>query len=304
MAAPPAELREAYARCEALARARQENFPVLSEYISPEHSHHLAAVYAFCRIADDAADESKNSAEALSKLAFLEGEVHRVFSNERPTSPEFVALQNTARERKLTIEPFLQLLDAFRQDQTKTRYHHWEELLDYSKRSANPVGALVLSTVGELPGVDPAADREKLRLSNLICTGLQLANFWQDAARDYKKGRIYIPADAMTRRGVREEDFANGNINDSFRRMMAELCDRTEPMFAEGCALADLVSKRLKIPILAFSIAGSELLNRIRAANYDILNKRPEIGDLPLKKILAKAAAASFLPALRPKVKK
>lgn len=296
-AGPPPDLREAYARCEELARSRRENFPVLSQYISPEHAHHLAAVYGFCRIADDAADESGSTGAALENLNSIEAEIGRVFGAEEPHTLEMRALKNTVRERKLDKEPFLQLIDAFRQDQTKTTYNNWEELLDYSRRSANPVGRLVLATVGEL---DAGGAAEKLQLSDSICTGLQLANFWQDVARDHEKGRIYIPADAMAAHGVTRESIGRREASDAFRELLASLCDRTAPLFAEGAGLAQRVTRRLRIPILAFAIAGTELLDRIRAADYDIYNKRPEIGDLPLKTILAKAAAASFLPVFRP----
>ncbi|MBI3818648.1 MAG: squalene synthase HpnC [Planctomycetes bacterium] len=295
------ELQIAYAQCESLARGRRENFPVLSQYIGREHAHHLAAVYAFCRIADDAADESNNPAEALQRLEELRREIELIYSGSRPRRLELRALGNTAIERGLQKSEFTDLLDAFCQDQTKTRYANWAELLEYSRRSANPVGRLVLATIGELGG---GAAAEKLNLSDRVCTGLQLANFWQDVAADYKKGRIYIPADAMARHAVDESCIRDARCDERFRALMDELCETTRPMFVEGAALADLVGRRMRVPILAFAIAGADLLDRIRAAEYDIYNRRPEIGDLPLKRILAKAAAASFLPILRPKLKK
>jgi squalene synthase HpnC len=305
MVSIPPDLAAAYQRCEALAKERLENFPVLSEHLSPEHSHHLAAVYAFCRNADDAADETSNPQQALEKLAALGAEVEDAFAGRAPKTLEMRALAHTIRERGLSKPPFLDLLDAFRQDQRKTRHENWESLLDYSRRSANPVGRLVLETVGELSNprsVGEANDRaRKLELSDRICTGLQLANFWQDVGPDFAKGRIYLPADAMARHGVDEATLAARQATPAFRALLSELCDRTRPLFAEGCALSDLVEKRLRIPILAFSIAGDELLRRIAAASYDVFGARPQIGDLPLKKILAKAAAARWIPALRPR---
>jgi squalene synthase HpnC len=293
------ELRESYARCEALARSRLENFPVLSHHISPGHSHHLAAVYAYCRLADDAADESGSPALALAQLDGIRADLDAVFGEHRPRRPEFLALQATVRERGLSREPFEQLLDAFRQDQSKTRYATMAELLHYAERSANPVGRLVLAVTGELE----SGRDEKTRRSDAICTGLQLANFWQDVAADHAKGRIYIPAEAMDGAGVAETDVAASRCTPAFRQMMSSLCDATEPYFVEGAALADLVAPPMRIPILAFAIAGQELLQRIRAADFDIFSRRPSIGDLPLKRILAKAAAARFLGVFRPRIR-
>ncbi|MFN0207368.1 MAG: squalene synthase HpnC [Planctomycetota bacterium] len=301
--APPAsELKISYEKCELLAQSRLENFPVLSNYISPEHSHHLAAVYAFCRIADDAADECETALQALQKLDAIHNDLDCVFGVKRPAMFEFLALQATVRERRLSRRPFEQLLDAFRQDQRKTRYETWDELIDYSKRSANPVGELVLSTAGEFENADIVNHQKKIELSNQICTGLQLANFWQDISKDYKIGRIYIPADAMARHGVSESDIAGERCTPAFCSLLAELCNLTEPLFVEGSSLADIVGSRLKIPILAFAIAGHELIQRIRAAKFDVFTRRPEIGELPLKKILARAAAARFIRSFRPKI--
>jgi squalene synthase HpnC len=270
----------------------------LSEYVAREHARHLAALYAFCRLADDAADESPTPAKALEALDALALDLDRVFAGGRPELVEMRALQATVRERRLTRAGFEELLDAFRQDQVKTRYATWEELLDYSRRSANPVGRLVLEVLGETgPG---RQDPDKLGRSDLVCTGLQLANFWQDVGQDFAKGRVYVPKDAMDRHGVREVDLAREDATPGFRQLLAELCDRTRPMFTEGAKLADLVAPRLRIPILAFALAGSELLTRLRDAGYDVFTRRPEIGQLPLKKILAKAAAARWIPAFRP----
>ncbi|MBL8693981.1 MAG: squalene synthase HpnC [Planctomycetes bacterium] len=295
MAGIPRELVDAYRRCEQLATRRLENFPVLSEYLPAELIPHFAAVYAYCRRADDAGDESPSPAQALAALDELEAEVHRCFDG-TPKTPEMAALAHTIAVKRLPKQPFLDLLSAFRQDQTKTRYESWEELLNYCKRSADPVGRLVLALLGEAP-----SDERKGALSDAICTGLQMANFWQDVGPDLKKGRIYIPADLMARHGVREADLAAASASPALRAALKDLCDRTDPLFSRGAALADLVEKKLRIPILAFAIAGQELLKRIREVDYDVLARRPSAGDLPLKTILAKAAAARFLPFFRPK---
>lgn len=290
--AVPPSLRDAYARCEALANRRIENFPVLSSYISKEHAHHLAAVYAFCRMADDAADESASPAAALDTLTTFRRFVDLVFEGTEvdrgALPPEFQALSATVAGRRLPRIYFTDLLDAFVQDQTQTRHDSLESLLNYSKKSANPVGRLVLATVGE------ELTNEKLEASDLICTGLQLANFWQDVAVDYSKNRVYIPRDYMERHGVPEQDIARGVATPAFRAMLAELCHVTDPMFVRGARLGRLVGPRLRIPILAFAIAGRELLQRIRAVDYDIFTKRPGTGSLPLRRILVKAAAARF----------
>ncbi|HKE00225.1 MAG TPA: squalene synthase HpnC [Planctomycetota bacterium] len=291
-------LRDAYARCERIARERVENFPVLSEHLAPELIPHFAAVYAFCRIADDAGDESGSPEAATARLDALERELRAAFAGSPPT-PEMTALAATAAEKRLPIEPFLALLSAFRQDQTKTRYADWDDLLDYCTRSANPVGELVLRLLDEVPSRD---DGRKLAKSNAICTGLQLANFWQDVARDWAKGRIYAPLADLERHGVAEDQIARGVCDDRFRTLLASLCDRTDALFAEGASLADLVAKRHRIPVLAFALAGQGLLKRIREARYDVFSKRPEISSGQAKAILARAVAARWIPALRPKV--
>ena len=230
-------------------------------------------------------------------LANLEREIGCIYSGETPQILELRALAHTIAERGLSNQPFLDLLDAFRQDQRKSRYADWAELLDYCRRSANPVGRLVLETVGELGGADAG---RKIALSDSICTGLQLANFWQDVAKDFALGRIYIPADAMARHGVDEAAIARGEA-----RPGSAACSRDcaiEPSRSSPRERAGRPDREAaEIPILAFAIAGQELLRRIREAGFDVFHRRPEIGNLPIQKILAKAAAARWIPAFRPK---
>ncbi len=301
-------LQSAYAHCESIARRRLENFPVLSEHLPADRVPHFAAVYAWCRGADDEADESASPAEALEKLEARARELDRIFREgdgdgpiaPKPVAPESLALRATVRTLRLPRKPFDDLLSAFRQDQSKTRYADWDELLDYCSRSAHPVGRLVLGIFEELTG-DPARDRFLLEPSDALCTGLQLVNFWQDVARDLRKGRVYLPQESLERHGVRDADLAAPTASAALRACVREACERTAPCFADGAALSDRVSKGLRIPVLAFAIAGDELLSRIAAARYDVLAARPRIGRVHLAKILARAAAARWIAAFRPR---
>src|SRR5690606_25842748 len=206
-------LAQAEAHCRRLARSHYENFLVASVLLPRAMRQPFYNVYAFCRHADDLADESGSPQLALDRLHDWQVQLQRCFSG-RAEHPIFVALSDTRSRFQLSIEPFDQLLDAFRQDQTKTRYATFAERLDYCRRSANPVGRIVLRLA--------AADSpENMELSDRICTGLQLANHWQDIRRDFLAGRIYLPQDAMDAHGVTEPMLGETRACEPLRRLIA-----------------------------------------------------------------------------------
>src|SRR2546429_2482683 len=184
--------------CRQLARTHYENFSVATWFLPERLRQHFCSVYAYCRISDDLGDEVDHPAASLQLLDEWEGELHACYAGS-PRHPVFVALAEPVRKFDIPMQPFADLLKAFRQDQTITRYPTFNDVMDYCRYSANPVGHLVLYLCGY-------RDRERQALSDFTCTALQLANFWQDVSRDLEKDRIYIPADLMTAQGVTEAD--------------------------------------------------------------------------------------------------
>jgi squalene synthase HpnC len=262
---PPVE--EARRCCETLARRHYENFHVATMLLPDGLREHFYPVYAYCRWADDLGDETGDPARSLRLLDRWEEELDACYRGEA-RHPVFVALRETIEQCNIPPEPFRDLITAFRQDQVKTRYETWDEVLGYCRYSANPVGRLVLTVCGY-------RDPERQRLSDLTCTALQLANFWQDVARDYKIGRIYIPLDAMARHGYRESDLAAGRFDERFQSLLRELVGRTRDLFEQGLPLLSLVESRLALDIELFSSGGMEILRRIERQNYNVLARRP-----------------------------
>ena len=261
------DLDEAYSRCERLARSHYENFTVVSWFLPGEIRRHLYAIYAFCRFVDDLGDEFAGDRSAA--LDLWEEEVGRCFDGV-PRHPYMVALQNTIRAFDIPREPFLKLVHANRIDQTVHRHATYDDLDHYCRHSANPVGHLVLYVCGY-------RDRERMRLSDYTCTALQLANFWQDVARDFAMGRIYIPQEDMERFGYSEEDLAAGVVNRPFREMMAFEVERARELFRKGLDLVGTLDGRIKIDIALFSLGGMKVLDAIEAQDYDVLTRRPEL---------------------------
>lgn len=258
---------EAFAYCEARTKAHYENFPV-GLFVPKEKRPYVYALYAFARAADDFADEPIYEGVRRQKLDDWESLLHRACRGEAE-GPIFVALGETVRRLGIPKELLLDLLSAFRQDTEKRRYESWEDLLDYCRRSANPVGRLVLLVFGEHDEALPP-------LSDAICTGLQLANHWQDAAIDYtQKDRVYVPEDLMRRHGVSAWDFDRGRASDAWRALMAELVARTRELFARGKPLCDRVSKDLRFEMRLTWLGGSSILDRIEAAGGDVFARRP-----------------------------
>jgi len=253
-----------------LATHHYENFHVVSLLLPKRLHQDFFNVYAFCRWADDLGDETGDPEESLRLLEWWRGELRALYAGDPPSHPVFVALAETIRRHDLPIEPFDDLIEAFIQDQTITRYRDWDHVLDYCRRSANPVGRLVLMLCGY-------RDEARFRLSDATCSALQLANFWQDVAVDLEKDRIYLPCHLLDRHGCCEEDLFARRCTPAFRRVMRDAVDYAQALFEQGLPLSGMVDRRLALDIDLFSRGGMKVLDKIRAQNYDVLSSRPAI---------------------------
>jgi hydroxysqualene synthase len=279
------DLAAAYASCARDARTHYENFPVASWLVPRRMRHHVAAVYAFARAADDFADEGTRSVEERhvlldSWLCRLRETVSaspnatsRPIGEGEPanTNEIFFALGATIREKQLPSGLFEDLLSAFRQDVTATRYESWVDVMDYCRRSANPVGRLVLRI----------ADYRDAKLdswSDAICTALQLTNFWQDLKIDFDRGRIYLPEDEMRAHGASSSDLADSMMTPAWTRAVAAAVSRTRALFNEGLPLCDAVRGRLKYELRATWLGGTRILDRLERSEYDMIHLRPSLG--------------------------
>ena len=262
-------LDEAFAHCEARVRAHYENFPV-GVFVPRDKRRYVHALYAFARAADDFADERVYEGMRGQKLDEWEARLHAAYRGESE-DPIFLALGETVRRLSIPKPLLLDLLSAFRQDTVKNRYESWDELLDYCRRSADPVGRLVLLVFGY-------GDAELLPLSDAVCTGLQLANHWQDLAVDLRKDRIYVPRELLDRFGVKEWDLNAGTMTDGFRALMADLVARARALFAAGRPLCDRVGRDLRFEMRLVWLGGSSILDGIERAGYDVFRHRPHHG--------------------------
>jgi squalene synthase HpnC len=260
-------LEEAHRYCAHLARTHYENFTVGSILLPRDKRRHVYAIYGFCRFVDDLGDEAFG--DRLQLLQHWEEELGFCYSG-TPHHPIMLALQETVHTFDIPKEPFLKLIEANRMDQRQRRHASYQDLLRYCDHSANPVGHLFLYLFGY-------RDPERQRLSDHTCTALQLANFWQDVARDYQKGRVYIPLEDMKRFGYSEDDLARGIANENFRQLLAFQVDRTEELFSRGMPLIDLVSGAIKLDVALFTLGGLEMLKKIRHQSYDVLSHRPAL---------------------------
>ena len=235
-----AALRAAYAECERLARAHYENFPVASWLVPARMRPHVAALYAFARTADDFADEGRRpDAERLRLLDDWQNRLHACVTECAPDDRVFLALGATIRACHLPVSLFDDLLSAFRQDITTHRYDTWASLLDYCRRSANPVGRLVLRIAGH---DDARLDRS----SDALCTALQLTNFWQDLDRDWQNGRLYVPLEDVEAEGARVQDLDDRRLTEPWQRVMGRVAARTRLSFDAGRDVCDGVRGRLR----------------------------------------------------------
>ena len=266
------QITAAYQHCESLARNHYENFPVASVLVPARMRRHIAAVYAFSRTADDFADEPSRPPELrLELLDDWQARLRRSVSEPPPrTDPIFVALRDTMERCALPVDLFEDLLSAFRQDVTVTRYERWSDVLDYCRRSANPVGRLVLRIAGvRSESADIASDA--------VCTALQLANFWQDFGIDWRNGRLYLPAEELRAHGAVERDLDGAAMTPAWRSAMRAAVERTRGLFAEGRPVTDFVAGRLRWELRATWLGGNRILDHVEALNYDTLHHRPKL---------------------------
>src|SRR5258705_710879 len=264
-----------------LATHHYENFNVVSWLLPKALHQHFYNVYAYCRWADDLGDEVPDAARALELLAWWEHELDACYEG-KPSHPVFVALRQTIIAKDIPKQPFADLLKAFRQDQTVKRYPDWDAVLNYCVYSANPVGRLVLYLCGY-------RDEQRQHLSDATCTALQLANFWQDVARDLEKGRIYIPLDALAAHGLTEEDIVARRFGERYVSLMKDLISRTRNLFAQGMPLANTVDSALRVDIEMFSRGGLAVLDSIEAIGYNTLQQRPSISKSKQLRLLIRA---------------
>jgi squalene synthase HpnC len=277
----PASLEQARAYCRQLAQSHYENFTVASWFVPRHLRQHLCNVYAYCRWADDLADERVTNSDPLTLLDWWEQSLNAAYAGEA-THPVFVALRETIREFNLPRQPLADLLIAFRRDQSQSRYETLAELLIYCEKSANPVGRIVLH-------LGRCADDENARLSDSVCTGLQLANFWQDVRRDYERGRIYIPQDRCREHGWTESRFAERRFDSAFRSLLAPLVDEANGFLITGMPLIDRVSPDLRLAVRLFISGGQAVLSGIRHCGYDVWSRRPAVGRLTKLRLVAAA---------------
>lgn len=268
--------------CRRLARSHYENFSVASCFLPKHLRQHFFNVYAYCRISDDLGDEVGDGAASLRLLDEWESELHACYDG-APRHPVFVALAETVRTFEIPRQEFADLLTAFRQDQTTSRYESFDDLLRYCRNSANPVGHLVLYLCGY-------RDAGRQLLSDYTCTALQLANFWQDVSVDLRKGRIYLPLEDLRRFGVGEEDIRSLKNTAAFCEMMRFEVARAREWFVQGLPLASKVDGKLAIDIELFSRGGMEILNAIERQGYAVLGQRPAISKTRKLMLLARAA--------------
>jgi len=249
-----------------------ENFPVASILMPRRLVPAVEAIYAFARGADDVADEGDASpAERLAGLAEYEAALDAIAAGTMPAHPVFARLAGVVRRFGLPLRPLRDLLSAFRQDVVTSRYADYPLLLDYCRRSADPVGHLMLALYG-------AVDERNLRDSHAICSALQLINFWQDVAIDIEKGRIYLPLEDLDRFGVNEHDLRSGAGSPAWRALMAFEVARARALMLEGAPLAKRLPGRIGWELRLIVQGGLRILERIEAADYDVFRRRPKLG--------------------------
>ncbi len=276
---PASSIADSFRACLDLALSHYENFSVISRLLPREHEADFAAVYAFCRTADDAADERGDPAISLAELAGMHRQVDRCAAGEPVDGPYFPALAVVMRRHRVPAELFHRLLAAFERDQRQSRYETWEDLLTYCTGSADPVGRIVLLITGH--GDHPEL-QEMFRLSDATCTALQLANFWQDVARDLlERDRIYMPGEVMRQHGVTEPELRKmvetKRTSESFRELEEDLLSRTRPLFVRGRDLWPKVKKEVRPAIQLFTAGGEAILRAIEGQRYDVLVRRPTL---------------------------
>ena len=284
-------LEDAKAWCRRLAETHYENFHVATWFLPKALRPHFHSIYAYCRVSDDLGDEVGSTASALALLDLWGRELDACYEG-RARHPVFVALAETIRACSIPKKPFADLLIAFRQDQTVTRYETMSDVLGYCLNSANPVGRLVLYACGE-------PSEEKFRLSDATCSALQLANFWQDVRVDFAKGRVYLPQEDMRRFGVTDETIASGVATREFRELLRYEVDCARSLFEQGLPLIGMVNRELAVDLDLFSRGGLEILRAIERRNYDVLSARPAISKRTKLSLALRAVSGKMIPFLR-----
>jgi squalene synthase HpnC len=279
---PVADSAHALAITRDLALTHYENFSVISRLLPKHLRQDFCNVYAFCRVADDLGDEVGDRDKALEYLGNFKQQTRACYAGQSTTAV-FVALSDTIKKYDIPIQPFLDLIDAFEQDQRVQRYDTFEQVVDYCRRSADPVGRLVLYMAGH-------RDEQRQKLSDKTCTALQLTNFWQDVRRDIlERNRIYIPKQTMDQFGVTEQQIIEGKCDDNFRRALKFEVDRAELLFNEGEKLLPLLDPSIRKQIQLFTQGGRAILHAIRKQNHDTLTRRPALSKLQKLKLIFSA---------------
>lgn len=255
-----------------MPNSHYENFPVASPLLPPALRAPVRVIYAFARSADDLADEGDATPAArIEALAGYRTELDRIDAGAMPDTALFVALRGTLREHALSTQPLRDLLSAFTQDVTTTRYQRFDELLDYCRRSANPVGRIMLALYGENRGA-------ALEQSDAICSALQIINFLQDVAIDWSKGRVYLPQEDLRRFDVDEQQIGAGRVDHSWRQLMRFQSERARQMMRAGAPLARRLPGRMGWELRLVVLGGLRILEKIEAAGYDVFRARPTLG--------------------------
>jgi phytoene synthase len=272
----------------ALTVGHYENFPVASLLLPSSLRRPVAVIYRFARSADDFADEGDlPPAERLARLQEYREELHRLQIGEAPGLPLFAELRQAMLEWELPFAPFFDLLDAFSQDVTQSRYASFDAVLDYCRRSANPVGRLMLHLYGALE--DGRRD-ENLRFSDAICTALQLINFWQDVAIDFRKDRIYLPQDDLARFGVTEDQIARGDTGGGWKALMRFQIGRSRDLLDTGAPLATRLDGRIGLELRMIVQGGARILDKLAAVEGDVFRRRPTLTALDWPLMLLRSA--------------
>ena len=282
---------EAMRYCARLTASHYENFSVVTALTPRALRPHFASVYAFCRWSDDLGDEVGDRDLARRLLAWWRAELDAMYAGE-PRHPVMVALAETVREFAIPIDPFRALISAFEQDQNILEYETYPQLLDYCTRSADPVGHLVLY-------LGRCHDEANARLSDHTCTGLQLANFWQDVARDLDIGRIYLPWSDRERFGVTADSLRAKRFTPEFAELLRHEVGLARDSLMNGWPLVARMPRALAIDVDLFTRGGLAILDRIAACGFDVLTARPKLGKLAKAGLLARALWSSRSPFAR-----
>ena len=269
----------------AATRAHDENFPVAFLLAPRDVRADMRVVYAFCRETDDLGDEGPGGAgDRLRRLDAWEADLRSAVAGAGAADPRLEALAGTIARRGMPLDPFLRLIEANRMDQRRSRWESHDDLLEYCRHSATPVGEMVLGVLGY-------RDRWRLGMSDATCIGLQLVNFWQDIARDLRdRDRIYLPLDDMARFGVGEEDLRRAPASEPVRRLVELEVERARGYLLEGEPLHRFVPRRVALDLRMFSAGGLALCDAIARQGYDTIARRPAPGRLGRARIAAAAA--------------